>query len=63
MLFVKRLTIKRVARTKKNMKKKARPVVLTVRLSEEEHRIFKAKAKKRGLTVASFIRTIGLGAP
>jgi predicted DNA binding CopG/RHH family protein len=44
------------------MKKKARPVVLTVRLSEEEHRIFKDKAKKRGLTVASFIRTVALGA-
>jgi hypothetical protein len=36
--------------------KKARPVVVTVRLSEEEHRRFLAIAKKCGLSVASLIR-------
>lgn len=38
-------------------KKKARAVVLTIRLSEEEHRIFLAIGQKRGLSLASLIRT------
>jgi len=40
----------------------ARPVVLTIRLSTQEHRIFREIAKRRGLTLASMIRTIVLEA-
>jgi hypothetical protein len=40
--------------------KKARPVVLTIRLSRQEHRIFQELAKERGLSLASTIRTVML---
>jgi hypothetical protein len=53
------LTVKTKPRIHLGMrtKKKARPVVLTIRLSDEEHRIFLATAKKRGLSLSSLIRT------
>jgi antitoxin component of RelBE/YafQ-DinJ toxin-antitoxin module len=39
-------------------KKKARSVVVTLRLSEEEHRLFKRVADHYGLTVASVLRML-----
>ena len=38
------------------LKKEARPIVLTVRLSEDEHRRFQVIAAKKGLSLASLVR-------
>ena len=38
-------------------KKKAREVVVTIRLSKEEHDLFLSGAGKRGLSLASLVRT------
>jgi len=40
--------------------KKARPFVFTIRLSAEERRVFHGLAKKRGLSIASLVRTVVL---